>query len=203
MRLSFCFLFFVVLIFSGCKKQRPVACFDHREKAFLLRYQFFESCSENTDYVFWVFGDGNGNDGRSVRHRYDKPGTYEVQLKAYSDDGNIVDIKKQDLTLTYKVVDSVVVDFLRFSGTRKLEFGVHGKGAVESHVVSMADFPITYTFSESVLIDEPTSYFGIFDPVKKESLVSANNFRFHADYTNPQVVTSGALKMKIYWHFKN
>jgi len=39
----------------------------------------------------WSFGDGDTAEGRVSRHRFDEPGTYEVQLSVTDEGGNVID----------------------------------------------------------------------------------------------------------------
>lgn len=44
--------------------------------------QFNAACSTDADAYSWEYGDGSGDNGAAVKHKYPQPGSYVVKLTA-------------------------------------------------------------------------------------------------------------------------
>lgn len=198
----------LVLTLFSCTKE-PRACFEYKTKGFVTDTHSFESCSDDYAFQFWTFGDGYGHSGSSVSHKYDSTGTYELQLKAYSKDGEKVSTQTQALTITYMVIDSVKVTYLSSlsNGSRiGFKFGINESSSRELHSVSLSDLPITFSFHNGVLVKYPTMQWAInrTGNVYHGPFLALNRReKMHDKYENPVKINSKGVKFLVYWHFRD
>ena len=70
---------------SGCSKA-PEACFVADKGSLSTKVneeiQFSAACSTDADTYNWEYGDGSGDSGAAVKHKYTRAGSYEVKLTA-------------------------------------------------------------------------------------------------------------------------
>jgi PKD repeat protein len=70
---------------SSCSKS-PEACFVADKGSLNTKVneeiQFSAACSTDADTYSWEYGDGSGDNGATVKHKYSKTGAYTVKLTA-------------------------------------------------------------------------------------------------------------------------
>ena len=199
---QYLFVLLIAVIVMGCSKEKPEACFDIIEKGFVVRYHDYNSCSQNAEYVFWEFGDGKGMDGSKVSYKYNSPGTYNVKLSAYSEDGFEKDVMTQAVEMTYKVVDSIKVSGLKFNNPQDLIARIGSTNAKEVHSVTTNEFPIVYTFPGGLELKNSIERIAIFDPNEAIPLINMES-RMHSNYSNPFILSGKNYNIEMYWHFKD
>ena len=73
------------LSLSACSKD-PDACFTVDKGSANTKVneeiQFSAACSTDADTYAWDYGDGSGDTGASVKHKYPRAGSYNVRLTA-------------------------------------------------------------------------------------------------------------------------
>lgn len=70
------------ILITSCVK--PKACLNVDKTTLVVsEVTEFRSCSENTGWEEWDFGDGNTKIGKAVSHGYLQVGVYEVKLTAH------------------------------------------------------------------------------------------------------------------------
>lgn len=83
-KISLLLLVATMVIFWGCRKT-PQACFTASETVVAPGETIeFSNCTEDGDSYVWDMGDGTELTGTDVEHSYDEPGTYLVELHAFS-----------------------------------------------------------------------------------------------------------------------
>lgn len=196
----FTYLIIGLLSFASCTKT-PEACFTYLDQAFVIADHQFSSCSSDAEYQLWVFGDGEAATGNSVVHRYDAAGDYEIQLKAYSDDGKKEDVKRHYLSLSHKVVDSVKVRRLDIDGTVDLKLSLDNSSASETYTVTWRDLPVMFRFPAGVKLYNAYGDFNFTEGVANDE-VQRFDARMHHTYDNPQLIEEGSYRIEVYWHFE-
>ena len=75
----------LLLACGGCAKA-PEACFVADKGSLNTKVneeiQFNAACSTDADTYTWEYGDGSGDTGAAVKHKYPRAGSYEVKLMA-------------------------------------------------------------------------------------------------------------------------
>ncbi|MBL4586141.1 MAG: PKD domain-containing protein [Flavobacteriales bacterium] len=78
-------LVLVSFVILGCKRETPVSCFtvEPIEASVGDSVVFDMSCSENTPYFSWDFGDGTsgGTNSLLILHSFSEAGEYKVTLR--------------------------------------------------------------------------------------------------------------------------
>ena len=94
-------LFFSVLIFQSCKKEKtPQACFTYTDNGGMSgHYLSFKNCSTNAYYYEWNFGNGDSRSTVKEPNEYFSSGTYTVTLTVFSSSESKKDITTQTITL--------------------------------------------------------------------------------------------------------
>ena len=115
------FLFFAALtlsiILQGCYIDSSLpyveACASTRYTQYYVGETVeFDNCSLHADTYFWDFGDGFTSRSKYPSTVYTEPGTYQVSLTAYSDNG------RDQAYLTIKVLANTTLDVLvMYKGT--------------------------------------------------------------------------------------
>ena len=82
------FLFLLTLLFVGCKKKEPVACFTMVSDGAVITVD--ADCSTDEESYTWDFGDGGTDSTKTATHTYSFPATYEVTLRVDGKDGYIM-----------------------------------------------------------------------------------------------------------------
>ncbi len=112
-----------VLVFSCTERReeypRPEACFlIDKDTAFVREPVYLNSCCNNTKEVIWEFGDGRSSVKKHPTHIYERPGDYQIRLKAVGFDGydmatkviTVLGLTELDLLICYKGSDDPVKD---------------------------------------------------------------------------------------------
>lgn len=112
MKISILLSLLVLLIVTSCKKPDPVACINIIPSKYEVddEINFTAACSENGVSYGWDFKDGTTSTDFAPSHTYTTPGTYVVELKAFSKKEKSVDIatrtieiksRPQQITIVY------------------------------------------------------------------------------------------------------
>ena len=87
--------FFVVFLFSSCKKEQPEsdACFTYTTNGAII--VFDPGCSKDATDFDWDFGDGQTRQNcPQPLHQYANPGNFQVSLTITKSNGTLVTTKK-------------------------------------------------------------------------------------------------------------
>lgn len=192
----------VITVGVSCKKT-PSACIDGPSEGFVVKRIGFTNCSDDYDFSFWSFGDGNGEEERDASHRYNNPGKYVVKLTAYSDDGRKEDEASMNINVGYKVIDSVIVESWGFSGFADAQLQIDGVKSVEKYIaVSTATLPVKFTFAGNLKLTQEFSHVIILNEASPSSPVfNQTKSDFHLNLDNPYTLSENPM-MKVYWHFE-
>ena len=75
-----------LLLACGSCSKSPAACFVTDKSSLNTKVneeiQFNAACSTDADAYSWEYGDGSGDTGAAVKHKYPQPGSYVVKLTA-------------------------------------------------------------------------------------------------------------------------
>ena len=196
------FVGMLIGLMTSCTKS-PSACSNVASEGFVVTPVSFINCSNDYEFNFWSFGDGSGSEDVSSSHKYDSPGTYQVKLTVYSDDGRKEDEVISSVKVGYKVVDSILVTSWPFSGVRHgMAFEMDGVRSIEKYDgITLASFPLKYTFSDPVKLLSPETRLKITDEALLNGSYNNRRAKLHADLSNPFVYDEG-VKMEFYWHFE-
>jgi uncharacterized protein YxeA len=108
----------LLVIVSSCTN-KPDACIEGSDRYYKNIEANFRTCGEG-EVFFWEFGnDSLGARGENVQHIFERTGTYEVKLTAYSDDGRKTDVANKLVEVGYKRIDSILVTQLILNGVEE------------------------------------------------------------------------------------
>ena len=75
-----------LLLACGSCSKSPEACFVVDKSSLNTKVneeiQFNAACSTDADSYVWEYGDGSGDTGAAVKHKYPQAGSYTVKLTA-------------------------------------------------------------------------------------------------------------------------
>lgn len=88
----------ILFLTTSCQKQ-PEACFTMSGDKVAGKTITFTNCSVDGDHFEWNLGDGTILNGSEASHEFAAPGTYSVQLKAFSKNEKKESVTVQSVTI--------------------------------------------------------------------------------------------------------
>ena len=192
-------------LISSCSKVED-ACIDNPQEFYFKPIAAkFKSCS-SAEYVFWTFGDGEGDQGPSVQHFFSESGNFSVTQTAYSKDGKKTHEESVSVEVGYVYVEEVVFTKLLSQGyiededypTLYLKINdTWSKPSIHSNP------PRTFEFEETVLLSTYDDYEVslVYREGSSDVYLMTEELNPYESYNNPQFYSfSSKFEFDLYWY---